>query len=146
MSRLDKYKPAVSRNVLLFLAGLLWVCVGAMLLLLAVTWLSRASHADRYLCGSAGVIVGLLAHHLGFLRIVDRNLERLLPMDDKKCLFAFIPWQSYLVIAVMITLGVLLRHSAIPKPYLAIVYLGVGLALLLSSVRYLRIFVREMRR
>jgi hypothetical protein len=36
----------------------------------------------------------------------------------------------------MIALGLLLRHSAIPKPYLAILYIGMGLALLLSSLRY----------
>ena len=66
-------------------------------------------------------------------------------MDGKKCLFAFIPWKSYLIIAVMMTMGIVLRHSSIPKQYLAVLYIGIGLALVLSSVRYMRIFIRESK-
>ncbi len=36
----------------------------------------------------------------------------------------------------MITGGVLLRHSAIPKPYLAILYAAIGGGLFLSSFVY----------
>jgi len=67
-------------------------------------------------------------------------------MNEKKGLFAFITGKSYLIIAVMITMGIVLRHSAIPKQYLAILYIGIGLGLILSSVRYIRIFIREIRR
>jgi len=45
-------------------------------------------------------------------------------------------WKSYAIVAVMITGGVLLRHSAIPKPYLAIVYAAMGGGLFLSSFVY----------
>ncbi len=81
-----------------------------------------------------------MVHHFGFLKIVDKNLDRILPMDEKKCLFAFIPWKSYLTITVMIIMGAILRHSAIPKQYLAILYTTIGLSLILSSVRYIRTF------
>jgi hypothetical protein len=37
-------------------------------------------------------------------------------------------------------MGGLLRHSMIPKKELAILYIGIGLALILSSVRYIRVF------
>ncbi len=89
-------------------------------------------------------MLALLVHHLGFLKIVDKNLARILQMNGVKCLFAFIPWKSYLMIAVMVIMGGLLRHSMIPKEKLAILYIGIGLALILSSVRYIRIFYREM--
>jgi len=117
-----------------------------MLLFLAFSWLSKASNVNSTVFVSAGVVLALLVHHFGFLKIVDKNLKRILPMDDKKCLFSFIPWKSYLIIAVMIAMGTILRHSAIPKQYLAILYIGVGLALILSSVRYMRVFFREIRR
>ncbi len=146
MQAKQKYKPAVTKTVLIFLAGSIWGCVGAMLLMLAVTWLSDVSVPDPWFFAGAGVVLALLAHHFGFLRIVDKNLERILPMNDKKCLFAFIPWKSYLVIMVMITMGAILRHSVIPKQYLAVLYTGIGLALILSSVRYIRVFIRELRR
>jgi hypothetical protein len=146
MRKIDKYKPAVTKNLLLFLAGIVWVFVGIMLLFLAFSWLSTVSNLNIYLFVSAGVVLALLAHHFGFLKIADKNLKRILLMNEKKCLFAFIPWKSYLIIAVMITMGAVLRHSAIPKQYLAILYIGIGLALILSSVRYLRVFIREIRR
>ena len=146
MRKINIYKPAVTKNVLLFLAGIIWVCVGTMLLFLAFSWLAKVSNINIYLFGGAGVVLALLAHHFGFLKIVDKNLERILPMDEKKCLFSFMPWKSYLIIVVMITMGAILRHSMIPKQYLAILYTAIGLALILSSVRYLRIFFREIRR
>jgi len=141
----DKYTPAVTKTVLLFLAGFVWFCVGTALLLLAASWLSRTSDPHKYLLAGAGVTLALLVHHFGFLKIVDVNLKRILPISDRMCMFAFIPWKSYLIIAIMIVMGATLRHSAIPKQYLAIVYIGIGLALILSSVRYLRIFLRELR-
>ena len=146
MRKRDKYKPAVHKNILVFLAGIVWASVGVMLMFLAFSWLSKISNKSVYVFAGAGVLFALLVHHFGFLKIVDKNLKRILPMDEKKCAFAFIPWKSYLIIAVMITVGMTLRHSAIPKPYLAVLYIGIGLALLLSSVRYVRVFFREIRR
>jgi uncharacterized membrane protein len=133
---IKKYKPAVTREVLLFLAGALWFSVGCLLLGFAVFWLCSAEMGLRIICGGAGILIALLVYHFGLLKIVDKNIARLLPSEEKRCIFSFMPWKSYLIIPVMIALGLLLRHSAIPKPYLAILYIGMGLALLLSSLRY----------
>jgi len=38
----------------------------------------------------------------------------------------------------MVSMGIGLRHSSIPKPYLSIIYLGIGVALFLSGTRYFR--------
>ena len=145
MRNWDRYKPAVSRNLLFFFAGFVWECVGAVLLGLAFSWLSETPDSGKYLFGGVGIVLALLIHHFGFLRIVDKNLKRIFKSNDKRCMFGFIPWKSYLIIAVMIALGTILRHSVIPKQYLAILYVGIGLALMLSGVRYLRIFIRETR-
>ena len=146
MANIEKYKPAVPKNVLLVLAGIVWECVGIMLLLLAFSWLSAIPDTFFYIHSGAGILLALLIHHFGFLRIVDKNLDRILRMDGKTCIFAFFPRKSYLLILVMVLMGALLRHSMIPKKYLAILYIGIGLALILSSVRYLRIFYQEIRR
>jgi hypothetical protein len=146
MTDMDKYKPAVTNTFLLFLAGIVWECVGIMLLFLAFSWLLTASNIDIYLYSGAGILLALLVHHLGFLKIVDKNSKRILQMNGKRCLFSFIPWKSYLIIVAMVTMGVLLRHSMIPKKDLAILYIGIGLALILSSVRYIRVFYKEVIR
>ena len=137
------YKPGVSRNVLLFLAGLVWICAGSYLLFLAISWLAAKENTNLFIFAGSGVILALLIHHLGFLRLVDQNLDRIMPMRGKRCLFSFIPWKSYLIISVMVLLGYILRHSDLPKSYLAILYIAIGLALILSSIRYIRVFLRE---
>ncbi len=117
-----------------------------MLLLLAVSWLLETAKTDWYVFAGCGVVLALLVHHFGFLRIVEKNLERILPGDEKRCIFSFMPWKSYLLIPIMIAMGIILRHSAVPKEYLAILYTGMGLALILSSVRYVRVLLREIKR
>jgi hypothetical protein len=141
-----KIKPAVNKRVLLFLAGFMWLAVGTMLLFLSFTWLNAFQAQGSFLFSGIGVIVALVIHHFGFLKIVDKNLGRILPMEGTQCVFSFITWKSYMTVAVMAALGVLLRHSPIPKPYLSILYTGVGLALLLSSVRYLRVLLSQIRK
>lgn len=146
MGDINKYKLGVANTSLLFLAGIVWECVGIMLMFLAFSWLSTANDVDIYLYSGAGILLALLIHHFGFLKIVDTNLKRILQMKGKRCLFSFIPWKSYLIIATMVIMGALLRHSMIPKKDLAALYIGIGLALILSSIRYIRVFYREMIR
>ena len=140
---MTKIKPAVNKQVLLLLAGLMWLGVGTMLLFLSFSWLNPF-HADgSFLFVGIGVIVALVVHHFGFLKIVDNNLGRILPMEGTKCVFSFMTWKSYIIVSIMVVMGALLRQSPIPKPYLSIIYIGIGLALLLSSVRYLRVLLSQ---
>lgn len=145
MNVCHKYMPAVSKVVLLFLAGMLWFCIGVMLLCMASSWLLVAEVANRALFAGTGVILAICIHRFGFLRIVDKNLARILPVDEKRCLFAFMPLKSYLIIPIMIAMGAILRHSPLPKHYLSILYTGIGLALVLSSGRYARVFLKELK-
>ena len=138
---LQRFKPAVPRRLLLLFAGLVWIGVGAMLTAMAVGWLRTGQPIHPYLLGSLGVLAALLIHHFGFLRVVDKNLDRILPMQGKRCAFAFMSWKSYLMVALMMAMGFALRHSPIPKPWLAVLYLGIGLGLVLSSIRYLRVLL-----
>jgi len=138
------FKPAVNKSVLLFMAGFVWLCVGIMLLSLAYSWLSGEPQEVFFVFFCLGIVAALFVHHFGFLRIADKNIRRILPMDGKRCLFSFITWKSYIIIVVMVMMGNLLRHtSMIPPRYLAILYTGIGLALVLSSLRYLRVFIKE---
>jgi hypothetical protein len=136
----------VNKNVLLFFAGIVWLLVGAMLLLFAFLWLSKGPQIHDYVFAFVGITAALFIHHLGFLKIVDKNVKRILPMEREKSIFSFIPWKSYITVVFMIALGALLRQSSIPKHYLAVVYISIGLALILSSVRYFRIYFTERQR
>ncbi len=140
--KIKKFDPAVDKRLLLALSGIIWSIVGIILCNLAIDWLSQATHQKSILLALTGVVLALLIHHFGFLRLVDRNIERILPMKEKVCVFAFQPWKSYLIIAIMVGLGIALRHSPLPKPYLSVIYIGFGGAMVLSSIRYFRVFFK----
>jgi hypothetical protein len=71
------FKPAVTNDLLLFIAGIVWAVVGFMLLSLAFSWLSRASNINMYPLVIAGAAGALLIHHFGFLKIADKLHIRL---------------------------------------------------------------------
>ena len=133
-----KINPAVGKPVLVLLAGVLWLGVGIMLCSLAGGWLIQDGDAKDWWFAGIGFLVAMPIHHFGFLRIVDRNLGRIKKIEGKYCAFGFMPWKSYILIPVMMTMGILMRHSSLPKTYLSVVYIGIGLSLVLSSIRYFR--------
>jgi hypothetical protein len=134
--KLARFKPAVSKYGLMATAGLLWTTVGLGLCRLAYKWVDLLPGARAISFGAAGMVLALIAFRYSFSRIAAKNIDRLCRLPDKVCLFAFQAWRSYLIIGLMIGLGLILRHSQIPKTYLAIAYFAVGGALILASFRY----------
>ena len=145
-SKFKKFDPAVDKKFLIVLSGIMWSTVGIALCNMASGWLSESTDQSTFLLAGAGIFLAMLIHHFGFLRIVDKNIERILSKSGKVCIFGFQPWKSYLLILIMVGMGILLRHSALPKPYLAVIYIGIGGAMLLSSLRYHRNFLKLLRR
>lgn len=145
MRKTDRLKPAVSKRVLLLLAGLIWFGVGTMLLVWACSWLSDVHRSLGLLYAGIGIAAGFAVHRFGFQKIAAKNIDRIRSMPDKRCVFSVFTWKSYILIIVMITMGRLCRHSSIPKPYLAVIYITMGLALVLSSFKYIRAFVNESK-
>lgn len=139
---LKKITLSVDKSILVLLAGLMWCGVGIMLVRYAVSWLSLYSPKEEFFFYSAGFIAAMPIHHFGFLKIADKNLSRILPLTGKKSLFTFMSWKSYIIVIIMVSMGIALRHSSIPKRYLSILYNGIGLALFLSGIRYFRYFFK----
>jgi len=129
-------KPALPRPWLLALAGIMWTAVGLMLGRYAFLWLAQTFSPLNVGLGLAGIAAAGVIYRFGFRKLARKNSERIGQLNDPACLFAFLSWKSYAIVAVMITGGVLLRHSAIPKPYLAVLYAGIGGGLFLSSFVY----------
>ena len=137
---IKKINPAVDKKILVLLAGLMWCGVGIMLIMFAIKWLIQFGGSGKVIFYLCGFLAAMPIHHFGFLKIADKNLNRLLPITEKKCVFSFMTWRSYFIVLIMISMGIALRHSAIPKQYLSILYNGIGLALFLSGIRYFRFF------
>lgn len=130
--------PTVYKNWLYFVAGLLWSAVGVMLLSRAAGWLKPLGLAGALPYAAAGMFVALVFYFLVFSKLAGKNVKRIEQMSRKKVgIFAFQAWKSYLIVIFMIVLGISLRHyTALSKPLLAIIYIGVGGGLFLSSLRY----------
>ena len=107
---------------------------------MALGWFRDSDGPGMFLAGLS-MLAGVLAWRWGFTRLVRRNVARiwsLAPGKERVCIFAFQNVRSYLLVGVMMTLGFLLRHSALPRLALAPAYLAMGVTLLLSSLGYYR--------
>ncbi len=129
-------KPSAPKFILLLIAGLMWVIVGAFLNRLAYHWLLNEKTFNLIILITSGLILAFLIHFFGFSKIVSKNLKRIAEKPKKPCIFGFMSWKSYLIVIIMMTMGIYLRMSPIPKPYLAIIYIGIGTALILSGSKY----------
>jgi hypothetical protein len=134
---LRKYTPRADKKVLIIFAGVMWCGVGVMLLHYSVLWILQATLLPAIIFSVAGMAAAGVIYRFGFLRLAMKNLKRLLPLEEKKCLFSFMTWKSYLIVPVMVTMGIMLRHSPIPRLWLSIVYNGIGLALFFSGLKYI---------
>jgi hypothetical protein len=144
---IEKLKPSVSKYWLMALAGLMWSVVGIMLCRMAYIWLKAVPVKWALALGSLGLISALAAYRFGFSKIALKNIFRLCLLPDKVCIFAFQAWKSYLIIIFMIVLGITMRHSPIPKHFLAVIYATIGGALFFSSFHfYWRIWRVKIRK
>ncbi len=138
LSEMHKWKPAVSKEWLYGTAGLMWSAVGIYLNSLTVDWLSPLKWTHILLLVLAGVALAFTIYYFGFSKFANKNIRRIQAINnDKVCFFAFQQWHSYPLVAFMISLGIFLRkHAPIPKPYLAVMYIGIGGSLFLASFHY----------
>jgi hypothetical protein len=141
---ITQFKPAVPRNWLLSIAGAIWSIVGIILCYVAFTWVKMLKIELVFDLEMLGVLFAFLVYRWGFSRIVRKNITRIDSSPENPCLFSFQAWKSYLMLIIMITLGYVLRHSVIPKPYLSVLYTTIGFALILSSIHYYSYFRKPL--
>jgi hypothetical protein len=135
---LHKYRPAAHKIWLHLLAGLVWLGVGIMLAAFSSRWLQSVALSSMLLLILAGLVLAALIYSFGFSKLAQKNIRRISAYGKERvCLFAFQEWKSYPLVAFMVSLGIYLRsYSAIPKPMLAVLYLGIGGGIFSASLHY----------
>ena len=131
-------EPAAKRTTLVFTAGLLWTIIGIYLFEKGIRTILPLN-ATAYIMIGIGILLGILKSRIVFRKIIDNNIERiksLSPHKEKICLFAFQAVQSYFLVLVMMTLGLLLRKLPIPPLYYGTILIIIGTALFTSSLHY----------
>jgi hypothetical protein len=89
----------------------------------------------------ASVIIAVTGYVFGFSKIVRKNIDRIRQMSARANIFAFTAARGYIMIALMMTIGITLRNSSIPKFYLAVPYVAMGGMLFIGSVTFYRQFI-----
>lgn len=138
VSSISRIKPSVEKRWLYLIAGIIWSAVGLMLCRLAYGWLTPLSWEKSFALASGGILLAVTIYLFGFSKFARFNIQRIGSYQNEKvCIFAFQRWTSYPLVVVMISLGIFLRqYSPIPKPYLAVLYIGIGGSLFLASLLY----------
>jgi hypothetical protein len=134
----ENCKLTVHRRWLYLASALMWGIVGVMLTRLAYTWLAPEIVGHAVPLALAGNAAGMVIYRFGFSKLADKNIRRIGGLDTHKCFLAFQSARSYVLIVFMMGLGITLRRSPLPKPYLAVLYAGIGIGLFLSSLEYYR--------
>lgn len=142
----ERLRLDVDRRWLFAIAGVIWTGVGVLLLSYAVTWLRPVSVPSEIELTVAGLAVAAVFVRFVFHGIVRKNITRIQAGPARVSAFTFQGWKSYVITVLMIGVGIALRHSTLPKPWLAPVYLGIGLALLLTGLLYHRHLFVSWRR
>ncbi|MFH1635733.1 MAG: hypothetical protein ABIG63_17210, partial [Chloroflexota bacterium] len=127
MSFWQKMKPGANKKWLHLTAGLMWSGVGIFLCSLAYGWLVPVDIITALVLAFSGVVLAIVIYKFGFSKLAKENIHRIINLPaEKPCIIAFQKWSSYPLVAVMIAMGITLRHSPIPKHLLAVLYIGIG--------------------
>ena len=139
---IKKLNPAVDKKYHILISGIMWCGVGIMLMSYAAGWLFGYQGKGVLLLAAAGILAGLLVHLLGFLKIAEKNIARLMLYTSPRCVFSFMTFKSWFTVIIMMAMGIGLRHSQIPKQFLAVIYIAIGGGLFLSGTIYLKNAIR----
>ena len=130
----------VPRERLFLVAGFLWTIVGMVLCARAAGWLSILPLSKELMFASTGLLLAIIGYRFGFSKVTQKNIDRIKQLPERAPLFAFIAPRGYIMIALMIATGILLRGSSLPREFLVVPYLAMGGVLILGSVRLYRTY------
>lgn len=143
-SNRKKYKPGIAKGYLMFIAALVWLFAGGMLLYKGVSFMFE-NPSSIFLKLTISIAIGILFFFFMFSKIVAKHITRILNIKhERPCLFSFFSWKSYLMMGTMICFGILLRvFKIIPMEYLSCFYISMGTPLLISSHRFFQLFYKH---
>jgi hypothetical protein len=128
----------LSRKTLLTLAGIMWACVGGLLMYRAAGWLRFGSPGQAILSVSVGIVLGTLLYWKIFIALTDKYIDRINSLPEKTfVLLCFAP-KSWVMIVLMSSMGIFLRNSSIPKLLLTAPYIMMAICLIAGGVQFVK--------
>ncbi len=127
---------------LILATGLLWVVASYMLLSRAYIWARELESIYLWLGVVMGLVFGFIKSKFIFIKLTQKNITRINSFNSKVSLWEFHLNKDKLLIVLMIGIGVVLRHSFIPKWVLMPIYLGIGLAMFYVVILYIKAYFK----
>ena len=132
-------KYGVNRQILLIIAGTVWIIAGGNILRIGiVTWMTN-SHDWMFKIGEA-TIVFLLFFVLIFKRLYYKHTRRIeQKKETRNCPFSFFDVKSWIIMIFMISLGITIRSfHLLPESFISVFYTGLSIALILTGILFIR--------
>ena len=127
---LAQLKPNASLKTRIFMAALMWSCIG--LMLIGRGGMTIVGTGYEWLIPVA-LLFGFGKSWAILDRVAVKNMVRIFEKGEYSCLGGIYSWKTWALVAVMIVTGKLLRSSPLPVWLVGALYVAVGWSLFWSS-------------
>jgi len=131
---LDRLPPRIGRTTRLGLAAAIWTVVGGGLVLVAMRWLRDGAGPVVWVLVPVSLAIGWAKGRYILNALVRSNVRRIVEGARSRFIGTVYSGPSWLLGFGFMALGLILRGTPAPRPYLALLYVFAGSALLLASV------------
>ena len=130
-------KYGVTKNTLLITAGIVWLLAGINILRIGIScWINDSHYWFFKVCEAT--IVFLLFFGLIFHKLYKKHTHRISQKKAKNCPFSFFDVKGWIIMAFMITIGILTRTlHLLPEAFIAVFYTGLSVALITTGTRFI---------
>jgi hypothetical protein len=126
----QRYEPRASVRAQLYAAAVTWLLAASMLLVRAFGFLGDQHKAWWIVAAAVSVaaVLGLVKGRAVMYRASKKSVARI-RARGRSCFFGYFSWKTWLLVAFMMTAGILLRRSGLPHTLLGVVYLAIAVGL-----------------
>lgn len=137
-------KLSIPKNYLMLIAGIVWMFAGFMVMKIGIPEFVNII-SDKLIYILLAIIVFLIFYLAIFSKLVGKHTDRIKKHPDENMPFwQFFDAPSYIIMAVMMTGGILLRSlNLVPLWFIGFFYSGLGLALFSCGTRFVSVFLRK---
>jgi len=128
-----KFTPVACLKTQMLTAAVMWSIVGLFLFSRGLFNIIFVNDVYKPLWIAVALAAGFFKAKLVLEKTAMKIASRIFDRPDPSCLFGFMPVKSWLLIAGMILLGILLRKSALNRSLVWSIYIAIGAALFASS-------------
>ena len=132
----------VQKNTLLLIACLVWGAAGFNILKIGLLAYQNYLQPLNY---ALSLVVFAIFQFLIFGKLVKKHTQRILAYKEKQFFLKFFDVKSFIIMAFMMTFGIVLRTTNIaPERFIAVFYTGLGSALALAGLLFGYQFVKTV--